>query len=533
VGGPPLAVSPRRERGDLTPTTYPAPGDGDVNFWIPFSWPFSPGATSYSLRVGTAAGAGDVFDSGEILSTSVSVPQLPAGSYFARIGTNTAGTWSFRDFTFGSTGIPIATLVSPKSGSVLASGSTTFAWQAISGATAYRLLLGTSFGASNVLDSGVLAGNSVEVPAVSTGTPLYARLLTQKWGGWRWSDAVYSASTAYIPELVTPADGAANVDTGIPFEWEASAFSATFRLEIGSSPGANDLHDSGEIAVLKRFVGSLPMGKTLYGRISALFGEVWVPRDFTFTVRSNGSTAPQAVAAALWATDFVRGMADDNNVSYPDTPLARRMALQGLPAAFCTDYAAVLLDMLLQANVTQPAKWLNVCLKPNAYDCHTLVEFQDPLSGTWMLLDPTFDLTVRRVSDGSWASAWDVSLATQRLRFSDVSFMFLGSRGDSLARAYYLDYPLLYLNVYSDGAEMDPASALSSMLYFDPVSLPLPAPGPYALRSVPQEEMQVFVDGFATTLIGDPIDGMSYVFWASSIENSPGVTVVRPHRFVF
>ena len=146
VSGPPLAVSPRKGPVDLASATYPTPGDGDVNFWIPFSWPFSPGATSYVLLVGTAPGAGDVFDSGEILSTSVTVPQLSAGSYFARIGTNTAGTWSFRDFTFGSTGIPIATLVSPVSGSVLASAATTFTWQSIPGATSYRLLLGTSFG---------------------------------------------------------------------------------------------------------------------------------------------------------------------------------------------------------------------------------------------------------------------------------------------------------------------------------------------------------------------------------------------------
>ena len=105
-------------------------------------------------------------------------------------------------------------------------------------------------------------------------------------------------------------------------------------------------------------------------------------------------------------------MADASNVPYEGTPLAQLLAVEGLPTAFCTDYATVLLSLLPQMNITQPARYLNVCLKPNSYDGHTLVEFQGP-GGTWMILDPTFDLTVRRTADGQWATASDVSAATR------------------------------------------------------------------------------------------------------------------------
>lgn len=512
---------------------YPAPGDPDVNFWQAFAWTEVEGAVSYQLQVGTAAGLADVYDSGETPRTSLTLPLLPAGTYQARIATNVAGRWTHRDFTFGSSGYPAATLGSPSSGSTVASGDVELSWDPVPNADAYRLIVGTAYGESNVADSATISSTSYVARAVPQGAFLFIRLFTLKWGAWRATDAVLSTGPSLLPTLVYPVNGAANLTTGAPFEWKPGPYVTTYRLQIGTSLGGNDLHDSGEISVPKRFVGPLPVGRTLYGRLSARVNGAWAPIDFHFSVAINGSPNPFVVPAALWATDYVRGMANNANIPYPNTPLADLLDAEGWSAAFCGDYAVVLVSILGQINITQPARLLNVCLKPNSYDGHTLVEFQEPIGRTWMLLDPTFDLTARRASDGGWATASDISKATRSMTFSDVTYQFLGARGNSVATSYYLDYPLLYLIVCPQSG--CPLTGPTSVPYMDPVGMPITGPGLYAIQGPPGDYVAVSVNGSEVRLPCDANDGLTYVFYAQSVDSLPGysVSAFKPHRFVF
>ena len=207
---------------------------------------------------------------------------------------------------------------------------------------------------------------------------------------------------------------------------------------------------------------------------------------------------------------------------------SRNYSQRGLTAF--GDYATVLLSILQEMNIARPTRYLSVCLKPNSYDGHTLVEFLEP-GGTWMILDPTFALTVRRTADGQWATASDVSQATRTMRFSDVTYLFLGERGDAVARSYYIDYPLLYLNIC--GETGCPGS--TSLLYMDPVSMPVDAEGLYAIQGALGSPVDARVDGTAVRLDCDPVDGLTYIFGARTIDSLPGIPiqVFRPHRFVF
>lgn len=515
---------------------YPTAGDGDVDFSRPFMWTQAVGATSYRLTVGTLTGTADVFDTGGVLKTAVRVPPLPPGSYFGRLSTGTSGLWVSRDFTFGSTGSPIAIMVSPANGASNVDARQPFQWTAVPNAATYHLVVGTTSGGSDLADSGNIGATSFLVPSLPAATVAYARLYTSKFGTWRSSESVFTTGAPILPFLTYPLDGASNVDTARAFEWTTTPLTGRYRLQIGTTFGADDLHDSGEIAVLRRFAGSLPVGTPLYGRLSSWMDGGWTPLDFRFTVAANGSTAPNLVPVALWATDFVRSMGDDGNAPLPGTPLADFLLAEGWTGASCTDYAAVLLQMLAETNVVAPRRFLSVCLKPNYYDCHALVELQEPVGATWMLLDPTFDLTVKQASNGRWATAADVSTATRAMHFQDLTYQFLGSRGDFFARTYYLDYPLLYLNVYADGAPLEPTTAASSMPYLDAVALPIAQEGLYALQGTPSRTTDAVVNGDAVTLAFDLVDGLTYVFYAFEIEASAGrppPLAFRPRRFVF
>src|SRR6185436_13866021 len=92
---------------------------------------------------------------------------------------------------------------------------------------------------------------------------------------------------------------------------------------IGTQPGSGNLHDSGPIEVTQRFVTNLPTGTLLYGRVDTNVGGVWLPTDFTFRVTGNTVSNVARVKGALWATNFARRMAFDD-----DRPLGGTGLLQ-------------------------------------------------------------------------------------------------------------------------------------------------------------------------------------------------------------
>jgi hypothetical protein len=221
---------------------------------------------------------------------------------------------------------------------------------------------------------------------------------------------------------------------------------------------------------------------------------------------------------------------------YIATNLADALATLQKDRAVCLDFAQELASELAQMNVGLPLQVLNVAFNPNGYDGHTLVEMLNPDSGQWMLLDPTFDLTVRRQSDGGWATAEDMSAATRSMQWSAVTYVFLGAAGDYFARNYYLDYPLLYVNVYHATASIIPPPG-TVLPYLQTIATPIvggwtvyvagcSAPGSAVLT----------VNGGDKSFDCSGADNTSQVFGANSVSTSslsPTVTVYRPQRYLY
>src|SRR5206468_2298792 len=84
------------------PSTIVVPANGEAGFDTarPFEWTANSLARGYRLTLGTAPGAADLHDSGEIQVTRRFVPQLPIGTLFGRVQTKIAGQWYSTDFTF-------------------------------------------------------------------------------------------------------------------------------------------------------------------------------------------------------------------------------------------------------------------------------------------------------------------------------------------------------------------------------------------------------------------------------------------------
>jgi hypothetical protein len=521
----------------LATLLYPPDGGASIDQSRPASWTSVSGAQAYYLYIGLTPGARDVLDSRETSLTSFPITGLPsARPLFARLWAKTAGVWGYRDSSF-SAGPLAPEFVYPRNRAIDVDVARPFQWIPPPGAQAHRLLVGSSPGADDLLDSGELAEPTYTAIGLPSGATMYARVWSKVDGHWtRRSDIVFaSGGCGCGAVMVAPGHGGGYFDARQPFQWTAAPLADRYRLRIGTSPGAGDLHDSGEISVTRRFVSGLPVGVPLFGRLETRLGGEWSTDNFTFTPSHDGLAQAIRVESALWAADFVRTMAPADHRPYGWTPLLTAIAPRY--KALCSDYAALLLQVLVEMNVGLPARRLDVSFNGTNNDAHTLVELQDPTSLRWVILDPTFDLAARN-PDGSWAAAEDISLAASTGNWTTISYVYAGPEGDAHARGYYLDYPLLFVNVYRQGQTTVPGQGQPIAAYLNEAALPTDgASQAYVVQCQQSATTRVLVDGLERTMACTGADATSPVFWASSVALPEGseswFRLYRVPRFVF
>jgi hypothetical protein len=335
--------------------------------------------------------------------------------------------------------------------------------------------------------------------------------------------------------LVTPSPGGSHRAADV-FSWTEPPLARAYRLQIGTTVGAHNLHDSGPIVVSRRFVRGLPKGVTLHARLSTETASGWTARDFTFTTASGGpeSDVTAELDASMELMAAVRAMASPLNAPFAWTPLFKHAVSHDAWVATCWDYARVLNTLLQQLNTGLASQVFNVAFNPNGFDTHTLVEVRDPRDSRWILLDPTFAMTVRRAADGSLATAAEVSKATRARRWSALQFVPRTPMGLTTARSYYLDYPLLFLNVL-DGANVSPDVA-SAKPYLEPVGASVARHGVYAVASSISPR-KLLVGGTLRSMSTSGVDRLTPLFWADSVaplpEDDPSFVIYRPRRYVF
>jgi hypothetical protein len=519
--------------------TYPANGAANVDRARLATWMSVPNAEAYYLYVGSTKGANDLLGgSNSTVDTSYSIANVPTGrTLFARLHTKLGGVWRYADSTFTATPLA-AEFVYPLDGATLVDLNQPIRWTTAIGGEMYKLYVGTTPGGADIADSGETMNTSYLATGLPSSGILYARVWTKVNGSWaRRSDIMFSSETRNdVATIVTPVDTTTHFNTYLPFQWTTVAIARAYRLRIGTAPGGSDLHDSGEIRVTQRFVPSLPVGVPLFGRVETKIDGVWTASDFTFQVTGNTVSAVSQVKGAVWATNFVRQMAsDDDGRPFGWTELVRSVGPRY--NALDTDYAAMLLQILGEANMLTPVRRLQVAFNATLSDVHTLVEVVEPGSLRWIAFDPTFNVAARR-SDGAWASADDISAASLASDWNAISYVFLGILDDAYVRSNYLDYPLLFLNVYHEGRPFVPGAGNSPLPYLEPVSLPASgAPAAYAITCTASAFADVVIDGATVRVNCDGIASSSAVFSASTVaapSGSPdGFQLGRVRRFVF
>ncbi|HYG97695.1 MAG TPA: hypothetical protein VD837_01095 [Terriglobales bacterium] len=190
----------------LARITVPANASTDVDPLVAsVTWSAVADAQTYYLYLGTQPGLKDVVNSGETLATQYALPKLEKNTtYYARIWTKKGGVWRYTESTF-ATGTGIAHL-SNIEGSQLVDPLQPFTWNAVDGASAYYLQVGTTVGAKDMFDSAELPVNVTQrvVSSLLPDTSYHARLWTKKEQTWRYEDVAFRTAPAHpLPEPAT------------------------------------------------------------------------------------------------------------------------------------------------------------------------------------------------------------------------------------------------------------------------------------------------------------------------------------------
>ncbi len=293
--------------GGTPEITNPTPASilncGDVTF----NWSANGTAVNdWQLYVGTTAGGRNILDSGNLGSkTSLTVSGIPedGSTVYVQLRYNSRGTWQSVDFQYTAAsncgGLPEIT--SPTSGSTLNCSSHPFSWTNPNGSTAFWMYAGSSMGASNYYNSGNLgtATSHTVTGLPSNGSTVYVRLYYYE-NGWGKKDYTYKACTGggggTTPEITLPTSGSTLNCSSHPFSWTNPNGSTAFWMYAGSSKGASNYYNSGNLGTATNHtVTGLPSnGSTVYVRLY-YYKNGWGKQDYTYKACTGGGggTTPE------------------------------------------------------------------------------------------------------------------------------------------------------------------------------------------------------------------------------------------------
>ena len=218
--------------------TGPNKGSQLTSSTVTFTWSAETGGnpplSTYTLYVGSTPGAYDIaaFQTSNLTLTVSNIP-IDGRQIYVTLYGNAGGVRTQQD-TATYTAYATAHITTPVKGSQLGSSNATFGWTAQTGATSYRLYVGSTPGAYDI--AALLTPNlSLVVPNIPTdGRAIYVTLFGNAGGSYKQQDtATYTAANIVNAVISGPAKGSQLGSSTATFTWSA---------ETGGNPAGEYLH---------------------------------------------------------------------------------------------------------------------------------------------------------------------------------------------------------------------------------------------------------------------------------------------------
>ena len=437
--------------------------------------------------------------------------------------------------------------VYPVPGQISVDSTRMFEWDPVANAAYYQLQLGSTREGSDIFDSGAITGTSVTVTNLPTAGVVYARvrMIPQGWstktpeGNFpRGTYATFSIDANVTGATFTAPAPGATLDADTPMQWQADPLATGYRLTLSNAADGSVLLDTGVIHGTLRVVRGLPSGAGITATLVTYYLQnASRTQTLSFIAGNPSVSVPGMLAVARTSAAHVRLMADIDNQPYDGVPLYARSLSVDHGASDCGDFSRTLLDSLADAGFPLKVRLRGICY--NSPNCHELVEILDSDQSRWITLDPTFGLYTLNAS-GEAASAEEISEAVRDQAFSSLSFVFLTPAGRAYATGYYLDYPLLFMDLYTVGSqsgfEQPPPASLEPFLDLIGSATDSPVSNFYSIQCA-AGSTSATANWDGTVRTHPCTNGYTQIFWGIKVSLVPGdnsaAAIWRPHRFVF
>jgi len=255
------------------------PLDEDV-FWFA-----SPGATGYKLVMGTTTGGTDLLnnvDVGNVLQYDPGDYPPSTTIYVTLIPYNSDGdALSCTEINFSTEsagGLGCTNLVSPSDGAINVAINTSITWQAVTGATGFKINLGTSTGGTdlaNAVDVGTNL-NYNHPSALPYNSDIFVSIIPYDINGDATGCQEESFSTTISCTSISapsPNSIGANINTNIT--WNSVADATGYRVSISTNPLTNDIVDNEDVGLVTTYDPAidLPYGTSIFVLVIPYFSD--------------------------------------------------------------------------------------------------------------------------------------------------------------------------------------------------------------------------------------------------------------------
>ena len=259
----------------------PLPGATNVPVTTSISWEEVIGVTGYIISVGTSPGAGDIVSNQPVGSDTSFTPPLGLPESTQIYATITLFFFDQPDIecesqsftTRNETNPPACTAISsPLDGDININVGSNISWTYAPRATGYRITLGTAPGLGDI-ENNLDVGNTLSFNPTADfppGTVIYVRVVPYNENGNAPGCAEESFTTGDVgdppscTQLITPLDGAINVELSPFIEWEAVPGATGYIVNIGRTPFVNDILDEGVFFTNSTFVLNFEPNNTYF-----------------------------------------------------------------------------------------------------------------------------------------------------------------------------------------------------------------------------------------------------------------------------
>ena len=246
-----------------------------------FTWSTGTGVSQYYLWIGTTPGGADLAQAGTTGTSYTANLPTNGATIYVRLYSVINGQLQFNSYTYTEYTSGPAAMISPAQGSTLTGPSTTFTWNAVTGASQYYLWIGTTPGGTDLAQAGT-AGTSYTANLPVSGATIYVRLYTQINGQLQYNSYTYTEYTSAPATMISPVPGSTLTGSSTTFTWNAVTGASQYYLWIGTTPGGTDLAQAGTSGT--SYTANLPTnGATIYVRLYTLLNGQLQYNSYTYT----------------------------------------------------------------------------------------------------------------------------------------------------------------------------------------------------------------------------------------------------------